>query len=59
MEARKKMESTDIEYVIFQYEMDLLWIIEIKDQKNPEMNTSKKIFKLTGQIISIYISIKT
>ena len=27
-------------------------LLKIKDQKNPEMNTSEKIFKLTNQMIS-------
>ena len=32
--------------------MDLLWIIEINDQKIPEMNTSDEIFKLNAQMKS-------
>ena len=32
--------------------MDFLWIIENQRSKNPEMNTSEKIFKLTYQLIS-------
>ena len=27
-------------------------LLKIKDQKNPEINTSEKIFKLTGQMLS-------
>ena len=49
-ETREKMENFDKSFVIFQKNCIYYDLLKIKDQKNPKMNTSVKIIKLTNQM---------
>ena len=48
----EKMEFIDIRFKIFREELVYHELLKIKDLKNPEINTSEKIFKLTRQVLS-------
>ena len=52
LETRDKMEFIDINSRFFGKKWIYNELLKIKSQKIPEMNTSKEIFKLTGQMIS-------
>ena len=52
LETRDKMEFINIEFVFFEKKWIYYELLKIKDQKIPEINTSKEIFKLTSQMIS-------
>ena len=45
------MEFIDIRFLFFDKNWIYYELLKIKDQKNPEMNTTVKIFKLTNQMI--------
>ena len=46
------MEFIDIKFMIFDKNWIYYELLKIKDQKNSEINTLAKIFKLTIQMIS-------
>ena len=54
-ESIEKLKITDIKFVIF-FEKNWIYykLFKIKDEKNREMNTSVKSFKLTKQMTSKY-----
>ena len=51
-ESIENMKFIDIKFVFFDKKLIYYELLKIKDQKIPEMNTSKKIFKLTSQMLS-------
>ena len=53
-ETTEKIENFDVKYVTLEKNWIYYDLLKISNQKNPKMNTSVKIMKLTNQMISKY-----